>query len=99
MVAQNKEGYRYVCSMHAIGQGVQTRNVALALRAGAVKTEISSTRDTFSTSRREFGFYSRIHATLGPRTELELADRAAVYFEQPDCSKAALPLVRVRTRR
>jgi hypothetical protein len=30
--------------------------------------------------------------------ESELADRAAVYFEQLDCSKAAPPLVQVRTK-
>jgi hypothetical protein len=47
---------------------MQTRYVALALRAGAVKTEISSTRGVLPTSRREFGFYPRIHATLGPHS-------------------------------
>jgi hypothetical protein len=30
--------------------------------------------------------------------ESELADRAAVYFEQPGCSKAAPPLIQVRTK-
>ena len=84
---------------HAIGHGVQTLYVALTLRAGASKATDLSTRGTLPASRHDCGACPSSHATLGPRTESEVADRAEVYFEQPACSKAALPLVQVRTRR
>ena len=115
MFAQNKEGYRYVCSMHAIGHDMQTLYVAPVLRAIASKNKFASTRDSLPlegggprSGRRSSGRVPRAAESLAlsglPRDawspiESELADRAAVYFEQPDCSKAALPLVRVRTRR
>jgi hypothetical protein len=57
---------------HAIGHGVQTRYVALALRASVPKTEISSTRRTLPTSRRELGFCRKYHATLGPQSSQNL---------------------------
>ena len=100
---------------HAIGHGLQTFYVALALRAIASKNKFASTRDSLPlegggprSGRRSSGRVPRAAESLAlsglPRDawspiESELADRAAVYFEQPDCSKAALPLVRVRTRR
>ena len=93
MVAQNKEGYRYVCSMHAIGQDMQTLYVAPALRSSAVKSKFASTRDSLPlegggprSGRRSLGRVPRAAESLAlsglPRDawspiESELADRAA----------------------
>ena len=62
---------------HAIGHDMQTIYGAPALRASVAKTEFASTRRTCPTSRRDCSSCRKYHATLGPRTESEVADPAA----------------------
>ena len=72
---------------------MQTLYVALALRAGVAKTEISSTRDTFSTSRREFGFVGATTQSLVPELGQNLLTARrfilnSLAVQKPHCHKA-----------
>jgi hypothetical protein len=51
---------------HAIGHDIQTLYVALVLRAGASKAEISSTRDKPSHEPPRVWLCQKTHATFGP---------------------------------